>query len=296
MTNYQINSNGYSAEIRSFGAGLNFLTHFGRNLIDPFQPNSIPERFRGDLLAPWPNRIGDGIYYVDGVEYRATINETSRETALHGLVNLLNWNPSSQSDASITLSAVLLASQAYPTDLALDVTYTLSDDGLRITLSAKNIGTKKAPYGASIHPYLIAKKFEKNDVWHLLIHCNAVLEVDQDRLLPIAVRDVEVLNYDFRSNFLIGNRFIDHAFVVDRTKPSEILLRTGSGQGVRMTFGSECKWIQIHTADRDGGPGSRESLAVEPMNCPPDAFRTGVDLIWLSPNDETSTSWQIQAI
>ena len=296
MTNYQINSNGYSAEIRSYGAGLNFLTHFGRNLIDPFQQNSTPERFRGDLLAPWPNRIGDGVYHVAGVEYRATINETSRESALHGLVNLLGWNFSSQSHSSVTLSAVLPASQAYPTVLALNVTYTLGEDGLIITMSVKNIGDKKAPYGASIHPYLIAKEFEKNDDWHLLIHCNEVLEVDQERLLPIAVRKVEALNYDFRSNPLINNRFIDHAFVVDRTKPREILLRTGSGQGVRMTFGSECKWIQIHTVDRNGSSGSRESLAVEPMTCPPDAFRTGVDLIWLSPNDETSTTWQIQAI
>lgn len=296
MINYQINSHGYSAEIRNYGAGLNFLRHAGRNLIEPFQPDATPERFRGDLLAPWPNRIGDGVYHVDGVEYCVTINETSRGTALHGLVNLLIWNLNAQSDASVTLSAVLPASQAYPTDLALEVTYTLGDSGLMITLSAKNIGAKKAPYGASIHPYLIANEFEKNDDWHLLIHCDEVLEVDHDRLLPIAVREVISLDYDFRSNSLIGDRYIDHAFIVDETKPREILLRAGSGAGVRMVFESECKWIQIHTVDREGFSGSRESLAVEPMTCPPDAFRTGVDLIWLFPHDETSTTWQIQAI
>lgn len=296
MANYQIAFKDYSAGVRSYGAGLNFLTHSGRNLVDPFQRQSTPERFRGDLLAPWPNRLGDGVYQVEGVEYRAAINEADKETALHGLVNLLEWNLSSQSDSSVTLSAVLPASRAYPTDLALEVIYALGDDGLAITLSAKNIGTKKAPYGASIHPYLIAKESEKNDNWHLLMHCNEVLEVDQKRLLPIANKDVEAFNYDFRANPLIGNRFIDHAFIVDGARPREASVVSASGQGVRITFASECKWIQIHTADREGGPGSRECLAVEPMTCPPDAFRTGVDLIWLLPNDETSTSWQIQAI
>jgi aldose 1-epimerase len=38
---------------------------------------------------------------------------------------------------------------------------------------------------------------------------------------------------------------------------------------------------------------SRRSLAVEPMTCPPNAFRSGKDLIQLEPGQSFSSSWGI---
>ena len=38
---------------------------------------------------------------------------------------------------------------------------------------------------------------------------------------------------------------------------------------------------------------SRRSLAVEPMTCPPNAFRTGEDVIRLEPGDSTTGTWGI---
>jgi aldose 1-epimerase len=37
----------------------------------------------------------------------------------------------------------------------------------------------------------------------------------------------------------------------------------------------------------------RRSLAVEPMTCPPNAFRTGEALIRLEPGDSTTGAWGI---
>ena len=46
---------------------------------------------------------------------------------------------------------------------------------------------------------------------------------------------------------------------------------------------------------RPAGDAPRRSLAVEPMTAPPDAFRTGRDLVTLAPagepGDEVSVSW-----
>ena len=61
-----------------------------------------------------------------------------------------------------------------------------------------------------------------------------------------------------------------------------------------MTFDDTSCWIQIHTADRDGGENARTCLAVEPMTCPPDAFRSGENIIWLQPGKTTTSSWRIQ--
>ena len=38
---------------------------------------------------------------------------------------------------------------------------------------------------------------------------------------------------------------------------------------------------------------NRRSLAVEPMTCPPNAFRTGDSLIRLEPGESTTSAWGI---
>lgn len=66
--------------------------------------------------------------------------------------------------------------------------------------------------------------------------------------------------------------------------------------GVEMTWGVECPWVQVHTADLPDPEQSRRGLAVEPMTCPPDAFNSGTDLILIGPDSSTSASWVIRAI
>jgi len=63
-----------------------------------------------------------------------------------------------------------------------------------------------------------------------------------------------------------------------------------------MEYDSAAQWIQIHTADREGGADSRKCLAVEPMSCPPDAFNSGLDLIELEPEQTFIMSWLIGPI
>jgi aldose 1-epimerase len=48
-------------------------------------------------------------------------------------------------------------------------------------------------------------------------------------------------------------------------------------------------WMQLYTGDAIG----RVGLAVEPMTCPPDSFRTGEDLIVLRPGDEHTTTFRV---
>jgi aldose 1-epimerase len=60
-----------------------------------------------------------------------------------------------------------------------------------------------------------------------------------------------------------------------------------------MSFNDAAKWVQIHTADRNGAADGRKSLAIEPMTCPPDAFNSGIDLVILQPKQSHSLSWRI---
>lgn len=264
-------------------------------MVEPFELGN-PARYRRDLLAPWPNRIRDGKYSVDNKTFVASINEVSRQTSLHGVVNNLIWNVKDKSDKHVELEVELPESVAYPFSLLFRVRYELSDTGLGIEIQATNPGISKAPYGVSIHPYLIADPTEKVDEWTLDMNSNEVFAVDEKRLLPTRLCEVSELNFDFQQGSIIGDRFIDHAFKVDKAKPRTITLVSQSGFGVKMAFDESSHWIQIHTADREGGSDARRCLAVEPMSCPPDAFNSNIDLIRLNRGESTKSNWWISGI
>ena len=268
-----------------------------RNLIEPYDGTDSTEHFRGDLLAPWPNRIRDGRYSIDNREFQLPINEKDRNNALHGLINGLNWRVRDKTTSEVVLTATLPACDFYPSTLQLLVRYQLNKDGLTWSLAAKNIGTEKAPYGASIHPYLVAQPDEHVDDWVLTLPADTVLDVDEERLLPLDLLPVAEKNFDFKKGALIHQRLIDHAFKVESSAlERRVDVRAKNGRGVRMEFDRSSPWIQIHTSDRIGERSNRTCLAVEPMSCPPDAFNSGIDLIWLQPGDKHQMTWKICAI
>ncbi len=49
-------------------------------------------------------------------------------------------------------------------------------------------------------------------------------------------------------------------------------------------------YLMLYTGD-DRPDVNRRSLAVEPMTCPPQAFRTGEAVITLQPGDSVAASW-----
>jgi aldose 1-epimerase len=55
---------------------------------------------------------------------------------------------------------------------------------------------------------------------------------------------------------------------------------------------STWKWVQLYTGD-DRPDVARRSVAVEPMTCRKDAFRTGEDVIRLEPGDVFDARWGI---
>ena len=71
-----------------------------------------------------------------------------------------------------------------------------------------------------------------------------------------------------------------------------------SGDGVALWMDDRHRWIQVFTAELD--PVPRRAVAVEPMTSPPDAFRSGRDLVVLAPAgedaDEFSASWGVRAL
>lgn len=298
MSDHEIHCGDYSARISSRGATLRSLQHRKRDLIVQSSSNEPNPDYRGIIAAPWPNRIADGIYTFEGITHELPINEPERGSALHGLVFDKEWDVDQSGNSSVALSHTITAPPGYPFTLHSKVEYTLTQHGLGIALTTTNTGDGNAPYGACLHPYLIAGPAPL-DEWILYVEAERYVEVTPDRLLPVAERNVRYHPFDFTKPCRIGTTKIDHAFTGLRFNGQNramLTLHDPSGVGVGMAWDDACPWVQLHTADRPSPKENRAGLAVEPMTCPPDAFNSGQDLVPLSPGEQHTVSCQIFAL
>jgi aldose 1-epimerase len=65
------------------------------------------------------------------------------------------------------------------------------------------------------------------------------------------------------------------------------------GRRVTVWADESFHWWQVFTADTLTGARYRRAVAVEPMTCPPDAFRSGRDLVVLEPGQTWHGVWGI---
>jgi aldose 1-epimerase len=291
-TQYTISHGAYTATIASVGASLRELRFEDRDLVVPFAADEVRPAFRGATLAPWPNRIVGGVYSFGGQRYKVALTEPERGHALHGLVGWLDFTLVQQSDSAVTLQGVIQPQVGYPWRVVVTVTNTLTDAGLATTVTATNESSTPAPWGTGPHPYLVAGPGHVDD-WTLDLPAASVL-LTTELLAPTEVAPAKSVGLDWREPHPVGDTFIDHAFT--DFSASRVRVTDSTGSGVEMTWGPECRWVQLHTADRPAPERSRIGLAVEPMTCPPDAFNSGTDLVTLEPAASSTASWAIAAI
>ncbi|RUP85960.1 aldose 1-epimerase family protein [Dermabacter sp. HSID17554] len=278
-----------SAELTSVGAALNRFCIGGRDFVVPGAVDDVQFGYRGGIIAPWPNRIGNGTYTYDGVEYELPLNEHERRNALHGLVSWSDFSVENRTENTVDFFHHLIPVSGYPFPLSIRVRYTLHESAITTEVTATNLGETRAPYGVCPHPYVVPGAEHMNE-WETLVPASHVLEVDE-RLLPVALSPVENHPELHLDGSPIGDRFIDHAYT--GFSEGRITVRSASGE-VWVEFDPEAlPWAQIHTADHPDPSKNRAGLAVEPMTCPPDAFRTGENLVHLAPGASHTVSWTI---
>jgi len=295
---YTLQAHEYAATVTQVGATLRELTAEGSPLLRGFGPDEMMPLYRGAVLAPWPNRISDGRYHFTGQGHQLPLNEPERASALHGLVAFAEWRLMERSDAEVTLGHRLWPQPGYPFRLDLEMSYALTDEGLTWRLTAKNVGDQPAPYGCSIHPYFVGGAGLVDD-WALELPATHYLDVDEELLRPRGLQPVQGSPLDFRTPRTIGTTQIDNAYTgiaFDESGHACARLRGKTGQGVELRWDRNCPWVQVHTADRPEPEFNRVALAVEPMTCPPDAFRTGEDVITLRPSASHTVQWSARAL
>jgi aldose 1-epimerase len=208
------------------------------------------------------------------------------------------WQLVKSAPDRVTIGYDSPAQPGYPWPLRLATTWSLSADGLRVDHEATNLGVQDCPFGLGTHPYLHIDGVPVDDL-ELRLPAHSRLLVD-GRLLPMGEAKVAGGPYDFSEPRRIGDAHLDTAFGdADHDAEGLTTARLSNPDGTRAreiwadrAFG----WWQVYTGDTLHADRLRRSVAIEPMTCPPDAFRSGRDVVTIQPGETWRGSWGIRAV
>lgn len=282
------------AVVVAVGGGLRSYSVGGRELLDGYSADEMSSSGRGQVLIPWPNRLQDGSYEFNGRRHQLPLNEPEHCNAIHGLVRWSTWTATERQPHRVVMEHILYPQPGYPFLLRIRIEYALSDSGLLVQTTATNLGAGTCPYGGGAHPYLTLGT-ATIDGLILQVPGRSVLRSDE-RGLPIRKEAVEGTEYDFRQPKQIGSIKLDHAFA-DLERDADGLARVelrDSDRETKVSLWVDQSYPYLMLFSGDPLPNvHRRSLAVEPMTCPPNAFRTGDALIRLEAGASFTATWGI---
>jgi aldose 1-epimerase len=282
------------AVVVEVGGGLRSYSVNGSDVLDGYSAGAMCTSGRGQVLIPWPNRLQDGRYEFDGRSHQLSLTEPEQRNSIHGLVRWASWSVAERERGRAVLKHVVHPQPGYPFRLALTVEYALSAAGLRVETTAVNLGDVDCPYGSGAHPYLTVGTRAVDPVL-LRAPGRTVIRTDE-RGIPVDRIGVEGTEYDFRRPRPIGATKLDNAFTdlerdADGTARVE-LVNPETGAGVALWADEAYRYLMLFTGDPLPDV-NRRSFAVEPMTCPPNAFRSGEALTRLSPGQSFTSAWGI---
>jgi aldose 1-epimerase len=294
---HEITHGDHRVVITEVGATLRSYEIGGSRVVDGFTADERSSAGRGQVLAPWPNRLEDGRYSFAGKDAKAPLDEPERGNAIHGLVRWLPWTLDLRTDHAVALRCLLHPQPGYAWLLDLAVRYELGPDGLTVEADATNRSDSPAPFGIGFHPYVTVGT-DRIDEAHLRVPAGEQLVAD-DRGLPTGRHAVIGSEADFMSARPVGDTQLDTAYTAllrnEDDRAVAVLERPDGARSVHVWVDRAFKYLMVYTGDTlEPAERRRAAIAIEPMTCPPNALRTGVDLIELEPGVTWRGTWGIR--
>ena len=291
---YEISSGKHRAVVAEVGAALRSFTFDGRDLVHGFDVMETIKGGRGQNLIPWPNRIRDGRYTFNGVTQQLALTEPARHNASHGLARYVPWVLVERQADTVVNRVRIHPQPGWPGTLEATITHRVGEEGLMVTVEATNLGDNELPFGYGAHPYLTVGGATVDSAI-LRVPAGRVLRTDE-RGLPVGSLAVAGTDDDFTRPRRIGRTRLDHAFTDLERGPDGLaraeLQAFRASRGLTLWVDEAYAYLMVFTGDPLPDV-NRRSIAIEPMTCPPNAFRTGDGVIRLEPGESFRSVWGI---
>jgi len=284
------------AVITEVGATLRTFVKGGLSVIEGFAGDEVPGGARGQVLYPWPNRIGDGTWSFSDRPARPRVDDLDHATSIHGLVRWRPFRVDLVNQNRCSLSLLLHPAPDYPFLSEINVTYHLGKLGLTVTTTVTNRDVVPIPFGVGFHPYL-AVTTPTIEGAQLELPAKAYVAVDDRQLptgeiLPLVGNDL-----DFSARKSVSGHEIDCTYtelIRDDSGLATAVVADAHGAEVELSVDRNFPYLQVYTGDALERGRRRTAIAVEPMTCPPDALRSGKDVVVLEPGQHWAGSWRLR--
>lgn len=294
------NSQGMLAEVTNFGTKIIKLMVADKNGkfddvvlgFDSLQENIDKEPYFCATCGRFANRIKDGKFVLDGVEY--TLAQNNGGNSLHGGVEGFNskvWEVKKHSDNSICMYYQSPdGEEGFPGTLDCYVTYTITEDN-ELKIEYKATTDKPTVIGLTNHSYFNLKGVGNGTVrdHQLQIQADFHTVLDDTASPTGEVRPVDNSVFDFRKPVRVGDvidapeyalsRGIDNNWAIRKNQPNSLALAavlTELTSGRKMEVLTTQPGVQIYTAnwvDQQIGKygksfGEQDAICLEAQNFP----------------------------
>ena len=284
------------AVIAEVGATLRTYVKGGVSVVEGFAGEEVPTGARGQVLYPWPNRMGDGQWRFSDRDAVPTIDDGEHATAIHGLVRWRPFRIDAVNQNRCVLSMLLHPTPGYPFLSEISVAYHLGSLGLTVTTTVTNRDEVPIPFGVGFHPYL-AVTTPTIEGAQLQVPAKAYVAVNERQLPTGEILPVVGHQLDFSAMKSVSGHELDVTFtelIRDDSGMASTVLVDGSGGEIELSVDRNYPYIQVYTGDHLERGRRRTAVAVEPMTCPPDALRSGKDVVVLEPGQHWAGSWRLR--
>ncbi|MGH3732418.1 MAG: aldose 1-epimerase family protein [Acidimicrobiales bacterium] len=284
------------AVVTEVGATLRTYVKGGVSVVEGFAGEEVATNARGQVLYPWPNRMGEGEWSFSGRTGRPRIDDVAHKTAIHGLVRWLPFHVDAVNQNRCVLSLLLHPSPDYPFASEIQVAYHLGSLGLTVTTTVTNRDGVPLPFGVGFHPYLSVTTPTIEGA-QLEIPARSHVAVD-DRQLPTGeILPLAGHALDFSTRKSVSGHELDVTYadlIRDDSGLCVATLEDADGGVVELSADRNFPYLQAYTGDGNEKGHRRTSVAIEPMTCPPDALRSGKDVVVLEPGQHWAGSWRLR--
>ncbi|SDG71074.1 aldose 1-epimerase [Winogradskyella thalassocola] len=263
----------------SQGARLSEFIFNNMEIVSSIRPETYKDNYASSILFPFANRIKDGKYSFEGIDYHLLCNEEDKNNALHGLVydkpfTIINKSLTSKS-ASVTLLYVSEGQLiGFPFKYHFEVTYTLNPMGINLSINIKNNGESSFPFTLGWHPYFTSSHLS---VSTMEFTSSKKFLQDGRNIVSGSEDSKEVMPYQ------IKGKKLDDAFNLQN---NTIKFLTPQYH-LKIECLSEANYLQLYT------PSNPNIIAIEPMTGVSNSFNNKIGLQILNVNDSYKLDWII---